>query len=84
MMKSDKVDKNRPYLDPIFIVLYQKWTLNLNKGPFSGFFIVLFIVPYRFYHFEVHLSNGFYQASINRYFFIDKIDNGHLSISAGA
>ena len=45
-------------------------------GLFQAFFIVLVIVPYRFYRFEVHLSNRFYRASINRIFFIGKNDNG--------
>ena len=54
---------------------YDKKTIK--DGKFSFYM-------YRFYRFEVHLSNRLYRALINQFFFILKNDNGHLSISPGA
>ena len=42
-----------------------------------------FIESYRFYHFKSHLSNRFYQASINRLPLSVPNENVHLSTSAG-
>ena len=70
-----------------FTVLYWIWgpflIKTINKGLFKAFLPFSFFVPYRFYHFEAHLSNHFYRPSINWFFFIDQNDKGHLSVSAG-
>ena len=51
---------------------------------FIKFSVYLSYRFYRIYRFKWHLSNRFYRCSINRFFFIDRNDKGHLSTSAGA
>ena len=60
------------------------WHSNKNKGlKKTLLFIVSFIVAYRFYLFEAHLLNHFYQASINQLPLTVQNETHHLSVSAG-
>ena len=61
-------------MDPPFDTKRQFCTLF---GPLS------FIEPYRFYHFNPHLSNRFYRALINELSITVPNGHGHLSTSAG-